>query len=85
MGRRLGVEVSVNTSLNVGSPIVQTPKQALEALKRGKGLACLILISAEGWAFVAWHNVVAPPKDGGRRLLAWRREWAELTMQRATV
>ena len=32
MGRRLGVEVSVNTSLNVGSPIVQTPSQALGAL-----------------------------------------------------
>jgi carbamoyltransferase len=85
MGRRLGVEVSVNTSLNVGSPIVQTPTQALEALKRAKGLSCLILISAEGKVFMAWHNVLVAPKDGGQRLLAWRREWCELTMQQAAV
>jgi carbamoyltransferase len=85
MGRRVGVEVSVNTSLNVASPIVQTPTQALEALKRAKGLSCLILIGAEGKAFVAWHNVVLPPKDGGRRLLAWRREWCALTLQRVVV
>ena len=34
MGRRVGVEVSVNTSLNVGSPIAQTPQQAIETLRR---------------------------------------------------
>jgi carbamoyltransferase len=34
----IGVEVSVNTSLNVGSPIVQTPIQALQIFKRAKGL-----------------------------------------------
>ena len=36
MGRHLDAEVSVNTSLNVGSPIVQTPEQALVAMKRAK-------------------------------------------------
>src|SRR5204863_6670831 len=52
MGRRLGVEVSVNTSLNVGSPIVQTVKQALIALQRSRGMTGLIVI-AEGRASVA--------------------------------
>jgi carbamoyltransferase len=75
MGRRVGVEMSVNTSLNVGTPIVQTPAQALEALKRAKGMTCLILIGAEGTAFVAWHNVINPPKDAGASLLAWYGEW----------
>jgi carbamoyltransferase len=75
MGRRVGVEVSVNTSLNVGSPIVQTPAQALQVLKRSKGLSGLILIGADGEVFVAWHNVVSPPKDGGQSLKAWYREW----------
>jgi carbamoyltransferase len=77
MGRRLGVEVSVNTSLNVGGPIVQTPAQALEALRRSKGMTGLLMIGSEGEAFLAWHNITAPPKDAGRQLRAWFREWQE--------
>jgi carbamoyltransferase len=75
MGQRVGVEVSVNTSLNVGSPIVQTPSQALQVLIRSKGLSGLILIGADGEAFLAWHNVVKPPKDAGQRLRSFYREW----------
>lgn len=75
MGRRVGVEISVNTSLNVGSPIVQTPRQALEALKRSKGMDGLFLISADGEAFLAWHAVSVAPKDAGRRLRTWLQMW----------
>jgi carbamoyltransferase len=76
MGRRLGVEISVNTSLNVGGPIAQTPAQALDALKRSKGMTGLLMVAAEGDAFLAWHNVVSPPpKDAGQQLLAWHRQW----------
>jgi carbamoyltransferase len=78
MGRRAGVAVSVNTSLNVGSPIVQTPKQALETLKRSKGMDGLVMIGAEGDAFLAWHNVEVPPKDP-RRLREWLYIWQEET------
>ena len=46
MGRRCGVEVSVNTSLNVAGPIVQTPVQALEALRRSKAMDGLLLLGA---------------------------------------
>jgi carbamoyltransferase len=84
MGRRVGVEVAVNTSLNVGSPIVQTPVQALDVLKRSKGLTGLIMISDEGEAFLAWHTVERAPKDGGRMLLSCVREWqSEVKVQEA--
>jgi carbamoyltransferase len=75
MGRRVGVEVSVNTSLNVGSPIAQTPEQALEALRRARALSALLLIGAEGDAFLAWHDVRHPPKDGGDWLMASYERW----------
>jgi carbamoyltransferase len=75
MGRRCGVEVSVNTSLNVAGPIVQTSRQALEALRRSKALDGVLLIAAEGDAYLAWHAVTVPPKDGGRRLGEWMRAW----------
>ncbi len=75
LGRRLGVEVSVNTSLNVGSPIAQSPTQALQAMKRAKALTGLILISAKGDAFLTWHGIDQPPKDGGRQIREWHDEW----------
>lgn len=75
MGRRVGVEASVNTSLNVGTPIVQTPVQALEAVKRSRGLSALLLLADDGQAFLAWHKVVEGAKDGGERLLAGLRGW----------
>jgi carbamoyltransferase len=62
MGRRLGVEVSVNTSLNVGSPIVQTPSQALGALKRAKALSGLVMISDEGRTWFAWPALAPCPE-----------------------
>ncbi len=51
LGRHLGVEVSVNTSLNVGSPIAQTPLQAIKVLRRATGLYGLLLVGADGQAF----------------------------------
>ncbi len=77
MGRRVGAEVSVNTSLNVAGPIVQTPEQALEALRRATAMDGLLLIGAEGGAYLAWHTVTTPPKDGGRRLARWLAQWRE--------
>jgi carbamoyltransferase len=56
MGRRLGVEVSVNTSLNVGSPIVQSPDQALGALRRAQALSGLVMVADTGEAWFVWHS-----------------------------
>ena len=75
MGRRIGAEVSVNTSLNVGAPIAQTPVHALETLKRSIGMHALFMIADGGEVFVVWHNIERGPKDGGRTLLGWMAEW----------
>lgn len=56
LGRRVGVELCVNTSLNVGSPIVQTPRQAMAALARARGMDGLLLAGADGTATWAWHR-----------------------------
>jgi carbamoyltransferase len=75
MGRRSGVEAAVNTSLNVGSPIVQSPEQALEAMRRAAGMDGLLFLAGEGPAFLTWHSLVRAPKDGGRRLRGWYDDW----------
>jgi carbamoyltransferase len=78
MGRRAGVEVSVNTSFNVGSPIAQTTEQVLNTLHRAKGLTGAFLLTEDGGAFLVWHDVTQAPKDRGRLLhslvRAWQRE-----------
>lgn len=75
MGRRVGVEVSVNTSLNVGSPIVQTPQQALTALKKSHGLHGLFMVADNGTCYVVWHNIESLTKDAGRQVQEWIKKW----------
>jgi carbamoyltransferase len=82
MGRRVGAEVSVNTSLNVGAPIAQTPVQALETLKKSRGMHGLFMIAEGGDAYVAWHGVESAAKDGGKALRKWIDEWAALPENR---
>jgi carbamoyltransferase len=77
LGRRLGVEVAVNTSLNVGTPIVQSPAQAIEALRRSRGMTGLVMVGETGKAHLVWHNVLQPPKDSGHRLMQWVQEWSQ--------
>ncbi|MDE2380164.1 carbamoyltransferase C-terminal domain-containing protein, partial [Bradyrhizobium sp.] len=72
LGRRIGVEMSVNTSFNVAGPIAQTPRQAIDTLRRSRGLDAVILIAADGTAYAAWHGGA---RDSGRFtewLAAWR-------------
>ena len=45
LGRRIGVEISVNTSFNVAGPIAQTPQQAIDTLRRSKGLDVVLLVA----------------------------------------
>ena len=71
MGRHVGAEASVNTSLNVGAPIAQTPAQALQTLKRSAGMHGLLLIAECGATFAAWHRSEVAPKDDGRALRRW--------------
>ena len=52
--RHIGVAVSINTSLNVGSPIVQTPSQALEIFQRARGLDAIFMVGETGEVFMVW-------------------------------
>lgn len=66
----IGVEVSVNTSLNVGTPIVQTPAQALEIFKRSKGMDCIFMVGDDGNAFMVWAKPGVQEVDSGIPRLA---------------
>ncbi len=73
LGRRIGVEVSVNTSFNVAGPIAQTPKQAIDTLRRSKGLDVVLLVADDGAVNAAWHG---GERDSGR-FTGWLAEWKE--------
>ena len=71
LGRRIGVEMSVNTSFNVAGPIAQTPQQAIDTLRRSKGLDAVIMVASDGAAFAAWHG---GERDSGR-FTGWFEAW----------
>jgi hypothetical protein len=63
MGRESGRRY-VNTSLNVGAPIAQTPVHALETLKRSAGMHALFMVAETGDVFVVCTTSKAGPKTG---------------------
>ena len=76
LGRRIGVEVAVNTSFNVAGPIAQTPAQALDTLRRSKGLDAVLMFSAEGAVFAALHSGSAQTESkDGARFRGWLKAW----------
>jgi carbamoyltransferase len=74
LGRHIGVEISVNTSFNVAGPIAQTPRQAIETLRRSKGLDVVLLVASDGAVSAAWHG---GERDSGR-FAAWLAEWTSI-------
>jgi carbamoyltransferase len=76
MGRRVGVEASVNTSLNVGAPIAHTPEQAVDTLKRARGMDGLLMIGEEGLATLVWLQDRAEARE---RLIESISGWAAET------
>jgi carbamoyltransferase len=71
LGRHIGVEISVNTSFNVAGPIAQTPSQAIDTLRRSKGLDAVVLVADDGAVYAAWHG---GERDSGR-FIGWFAEW----------
>jgi carbamoyltransferase len=71
LGRHIGVEISVNTSFNVAGPIAQTPQQAIDTLRRSKGLDAVMLVADDGAVYAAWHG---GERDSGR-FTGWLAEW----------
>jgi carbamoyltransferase len=73
LGWRNGEEIAVNTSFNVAGPIAQTPRQAIETLRRAKDMDAAVLIAEEGTAYAVWR-----PQQGaadGNRFQRWHAEW----------
>src|SRR5450830_1482530 len=81
LGRRISVEVAVNTSFNVAGPIAQTPTQALDTLRRSKGLDAVLMVSDEGPVFAALHAGTGGV-GGGNRFRQWLTEWQAETGKR---
>ena len=73
LGRRIGVEISVNTSFNVAGPIAQTPSQAIDTLRRSRGLDVVLLVADDGAVFAAWHG---GSRDSGR-FTGWLSAWKD--------
>ena len=71
LGRHIGVEISVNTSFNVAGPIAQSPHQAIDTLRRSKGLDAVLLVADDGTVTAAWHG---GERDSGR-FTGWLSEW----------
>ena len=72
LGRRNGEEVAVNTSFNVAGPIAQTPAQAIETLRRSKGMDAVVMIAEEGAAYAMWR-----PGQDGNRFEQWFARWKD--------
>jgi carbamoyltransferase len=71
LGRRIGVEMSVNTSFNVAGPIAQTPQQAIDTLRRSNGLDAVFIVASSGAVHAAWHGGT---RNSGR-FTGWLAEW----------
>jgi carbamoyltransferase len=69
LGRRIGVEIAVNTSFNVAGPIAQTPIQALHTVRRAIGMDGVFMFSQEGSVFLAWV------KAASTRIAGWVADW----------
>lgn len=79
IGRRIGVEVAVNTSFNVAGPIAQTPLQAVDTLRRAKGMDAMLMIAADGTAYAAWSRAAGNAERFPQWIKAWQAETARLT------
>jgi carbamoyltransferase len=75
LGRRIGVEAAVNTSFNVAGPIAQSAVQAINTLRRSKGMDAVLMFAEEGPVFAAWHAGEGEVTAKGKRFRNWRAEW----------
>jgi carbamoyltransferase len=83
LGRRIGVEVAVNTSFNVAGPMAQSPVQAINTLRRANGMDGVFMFSAEGPAVAIW--IKEPRTGNGGRIRKWLADWQLETGASATA
>jgi carbamoyltransferase len=80
LGRRVKVEVAVNTSFNVAAPIAQTPAQALATLRRARALDGLFMVSGDGSVFLIWPHVGACAPRAPKWVAVWRCETGAMAL-----
>jgi carbamoyltransferase len=80
LGRRIGVEVAVNTSFNVAGPIAHTARQAVETLRRSKGMDAVLLFAEEGPVFAAWKAGASDGRESAGRFRQWVAAWQAETV-----
>jgi carbamoyltransferase len=73
LGQRIGVEIAVNTSFNVAGPIAQTCVQALNTLRRAKGMDGVFMFSEEGPVFLVSLREARSGISGHIR--KWLADW----------
>jgi carbamoyltransferase len=76
LGRRIGVEVAVNTSFNVAGPIAQTPQHAIDTLRRSRGMDAVLMFTDDGDVYALWHGD-AGQSAGKARFRHWLAQWQE--------
>jgi carbamoyltransferase len=75
LGRRIGVEVAVNTSFNVAGPIAQTATQAVHTLRRSQGMDAVLMFAEDGSVFGAWRGSTTGGVEIHGRFRKWLAEW----------
>ena len=72
-GKSVDASAAIQKTGPTGARFLELHQKFLE---RGKaGPIGVLMLGAEGGAYLAWHAVTEPPKDGGRRIRAWMRDW----------
>jgi carbamoyltransferase len=75
LGLRIGVEAAVNTSFNVAGPIAQSATQAINTLRRSKGMDAVLMFAEEGSVYAAWRPGATEASGSGERFPNWLAEW----------
>jgi carbamoyltransferase len=75
LGRRIGVEAAVNTSFNVAGPIAQSAAQAIDTLRRSKGMDAVLMFAEAGSVFAAWRAGATEAGASGERFRQWLAQW----------
>ena len=73
LGRQIGAEVALNTSLNLHAPIVQTPAQGARLLRTSPGLDAILFVAASGEAYLAWTAMHG--QERAQRIRSWLTRW----------
>jgi len=80
LGELSGVEVALNTSLNVNAPIAQTPLQCARILKMAPALDAIFFLTEDQEAYVAWRNDHG--EKGTPAIFAALQRWREAGARR---